>query len=104
MIKLLLANGANPLLVDNDNRGVLHLCAHHGTAKTLQLLLRAQEQQGRVLVELEDGWGMRPLHWAAHHANTDQVKLLLKQYHACVFVADKENKTPLHWAASSGAL
>ncbi|XP_043852780.1 LOW QUALITY PROTEIN: ankyrin repeat and protein kinase domain-containing protein 1 [Dromiciops gliroides] len=126
---LLLRQGANPNLVDEDGWAPLHFAAQNGDDRTARLLLDhgarvdAQEHEGwtalhlasqnnfenvaRLLVSrhanpnLQEGEGKAPLHVAAYFGHVSLVKLLIGQG-AQLNAQQRNLRTPLHLAVEQG--
>ncbi|KAH3749811.1 hypothetical protein DPMN_184325, partial [Dreissena polymorpha] len=97
LIKLLLSNGADCHMKDNEGQTAVHLCTRHKSPKCMTLLLR-QLSPGEI--DDQDRNKRTALHWAASYGNLEHVKMLIKQ-DSIIGILDIEGKTPLHWAASS---
>lgn len=105
MAKILLAHGANPCGIDDDDRMLtpLHACASAGDAETLKLLVDAAED-----VNVRSKWGT-PLHLAMGNGENrvpdnymDVVKVLVEagaDVNAPVAV-ESDQWTPLHQACN----
>ncbi len=82
----------------------LHLAAEDGDKVTVEALIKAAQQSGRLksLLESKNDHGQTPLHWAARNGQEATVEALL-QAGADVKAPDNNGCTPLHWAILSRA-
>ncbi len=78
----------------SDGMTALHLAAHDGRNKVVELLLA-----NKALVDIRDGQGHTPLLMAAYNGHTDVVRMLYKKG-AEIDARDGQGKTPLIHAAS----
>lgn len=80
---------------ENSNTNILdaiHIAAREGARDDL-----LKQLDSGVSVNLKEGEGRTPLHWAVDRGHVDIVKELLKT-HADVNAKDNEGQTPLHYA------
>ncbi len=74
MVTLLLDNGANPILCDNDGDTPLHSAAIGGSVAVAQILLK----RGAIdTINAIDSHGYVPLHDAAFHGHAELIRFLL---------------------------
>jgi hypothetical protein len=73
---LLLQNGAEVNVRDNDGRTPLHCAAGNGNVDVLHLLV----ENGADL-EAQNNYGWRALHWAAFTGNLPFIQELISRYH-----------------------
>jgi len=73
----LLAIGADPTLVDNSGRGVLHWVAIEGNAEMADYIFETVPGSGEQM-DLPDAGGDTPLHLAAFHGHLAIVRLLVR--------------------------
>lgn len=97
VIQLLLANGANPLLRDDQGYNLLHSATLDGNLLQLTLLLHQPE----LPVDAPDASGHTSLMWAAYKGFPACVDLLLR-WGADVRAKDDMGFTALHWALVKG--
>ncbi|GLG98863.1 Ankyrin repeat and KH domain-containing protein mask [Gryllus bimaculatus] len=96
-VRLLLENGANPLLKNKDGWTSLHLATRTGWVDTVRLLL----QYNSEIVASPSCNGRTPLHIASLHGHTVVVEELLKAG-SPVDPVDSCGLTPLHEAVRGG--
>ena len=96
IVKLLLENGADPLLTDGQGYNILHLATFDGNVFLLLLLLHQN-----IPVDGPDLSGHTCLMWAAYKGFPACVELFL-QWGASVNGADANGFTALHWALVKG--
>jgi ankyrin repeat protein len=92
-MEMLLLNGSNPLIRDNDGRLPIHWSTVPTSAKPILLLL----QESRCNVNVTDCSDMTPLMWACYHKNVTIAKQLLNEG-ADVEEKDYEGNTAMHWS------
>jgi len=97
IVNLLLQNGADPLLTDNQGYNILHLATIDGNALLLILLLHQN-----IPVDTPDPQGHTSLMWAGYKGWPACVILLLR-WGANVNATDDIGFTPLHWALIKGS-
>lgn len=91
---LLLKSGANPSLLDQQNRSTLHYTALAGSPLLANKLLR--RTKGSIL-NIQDTSGYTPLMIAAEHGKEDMVRLLLS-WKANTILRNKLNHTAIELA------
>ncbi|OAQ99952.1 hypothetical protein LLEC1_04023 [Akanthomyces lecanii] len=96
IVKLLLENGANVEVKDEDGRTALSYIAEQGHEAIVKILLEKGAN-----VEAKDRNGQTPLSWAAEKGHEAIVKMLLEKG-AYVEAKDKGGQTPLSLAAEKG--
>jgi ankyrin repeat protein len=94
----LLANGADPIVVDNFGNTPLHVASLRGDIETIKLLLKPEYN---VDVNKKNNGGDTPLYWASDNGHPEVVALLLANG-ADPRVVDNDGNTPLHIAFSAG--
>lgn len=97
IVALLLLEGIDPSVKDNNQDTALHLAVEKGFKPVVDLLIR----KSGVSVNSKGRNNMKPLHYAAIGGLEGVVELLLKNT-AEVNVADKAGWMPLHLAALKG--
>lgn len=97
VVSLLLANGADPLLKDDQGYNLLHSATLDGNVHQLVLLLHQPE----LPVDVPDAQGHTSLMWAAYKGFGACVDILLR-WGADVHAVDDMGFTPLHWALVKG--
>ncbi|KAK5127824.1 hypothetical protein LTR85_004940 [Meristemomyces frigidus] len=97
IVSLLLANGADPLLKDDQGYNLLHSATLDGNVYQLVLLLH----QPDLPVDVPDSQGHTSLMWAAYKGFGACVDVLLR-WGADVHAMDDMGFTPLHWALVKG--
>uniref|UniRef100_A0ABD2XEW2 Uncharacterized protein n=1 Tax=Trichogramma kaykai TaxID=54128 RepID=A0ABD2XEW2_9HYME len=103
VVELLLRQGADPNLANNDGDTALHLiCKRYGDNDLMKILFEVCDQlKKKVQVDVRDQLGNTPLHWALFHGQKKEVEFLLKRGanpNAC----NSELVTPLHRIALRG--
>lgn len=98
VISLLLANGANPLIRDDQGYNLLHSATLDGNVYQLILLLH----QPDLPVDTPDAQGHTALMWAAYKGFPACIDVLLR-FGASVHAADEMGFTALHWALVKGS-
>jgi len=93
--QLLLANGANVDLQDEQGRTALHIEALAGNADGVQMLL-----ENNAASNIQDSLGQTPLHLSAKRGHLNVVKLLL-DFGADWNLQDNAGQVAMHFAASS---
>ena len=78
-LELLIDGGALPHVRDKSGLTLLHQCARSGSVACLSVLARRMDGSAfaRVL-EANDRWYRRPMHWAALHGHAEMVEALLR--------------------------
>ncbi|KAI7304074.1 Palmitoyltransferase akr1, ankyrin repeat-containing protein akr1 [Hortaea werneckii] len=97
VVALLLANGADPLMKDDQGYNLLHSATLDGNVFQLVLLLH----QPDISVDVRDSQGHTSLMWAAYKGLGACVDVLLR-WGADVHAADDMGFTALHWALVRG--
>lgn len=97
VIQLLLSNGANPLVKDDQGYNLLHSATLDGNLFLLTLLLH----QPDIPVDVADASGHTSLMWAAYKGFPACVDLLLR-WGADVHAVDDMGFTALHWGLVKG--
>ena len=97
IVSLLLANGADPLLRDDQGYNLLHSATLDGNAYQLILLLHHPE----IPIDVPDAQGHTSLMWAAYKGFGACVDILLR-WGANVHAVDEMGFTALHWALVKG--
>ncbi|KAK0357406.1 palmitoyltransferase akr1 [Friedmanniomyces endolithicus] len=97
VVSLLLANGADPLLKDDQGYNLLHSATLDGNIYQLVLLLH----QPNLSVDVSDSQGHTSLMWAAYKGFGACVDILLR-WGADVHAVDEMGFTALHWALVKG--
>ncbi|KAF2774173.1 Palmitoyltransferase akr1, ankyrin repeat-containing protein akr1 [Teratosphaeria nubilosa] len=97
VVSLLLANGADPLLRDDQGYNLLHSATLDGNVYQLVLLLH----QPDIPVDVPDTQGHTSLMWAAYKGFGACVDVLLR-WGADVHAVDDMGFTALHWALVKG--
>ncbi|KAK1067124.1 palmitoyltransferase akr1 [Friedmanniomyces endolithicus] len=97
VVSLLLANGADPLLKDDQGYNLLHSATLDGNIYQLILLLH----QPNLSVDVPDSQGHTSLMWAAYKGFGACVDILLR-WGADVQSVDEMGFTALHWALVKG--
>nr|POE87791.1 palmitoyltransferase akr1 [Quercus suber] len=98
VVSLLLANGADPLLRDDQGYNLLHSATLDGNVFQLILLLH----QPDLPVDVPDVQGHTSLMWAAYKGFPACVDVLLR-WGADVHATDDSGLTALHWALVKGS-
>ena len=98
VVSLLLSNGADPLLRDDQGYNLLHSATLDGNVNQLILLL----YQPDIPVDVPDAQGHTALMWAAYKGFPACVDVLLR-FGADVHATDEMGFTALHWALVRGA-
>ena len=97
IVYLLLKNGANPQLEDQDNKKTsLHYSSENGNLEITALLIKFQST-----LSPQDDMKQTPLHSALNMGHLDIAKLLIK-YGADINNRSKNGVTPLHYCAQFG--
>jgi len=97
VVQLLLANGADPMVRDDQGYNLLHSATLDGNIFQLTLLLH----QPDIPVDTPDAQGHTSLMWAAYKGFPACVDLLLR-WGADVHATDDMGFTALHWALVKG--
>ena len=97
VVSLLLANGADPLLKDDQGYNLLHSATLDGNVYQLVLLLHHPD----IPVDVPDAQGHTSLMWAAYKGFGACVDVLLR-WGADVHAVDDMGFTSLHWALVKG--
>eukprot|EP00941_MAST-03F_sp_MAST-3F-sp1_P004333 g4333.t1 len=98
-IHMLLINGANHKLKDNEGRTVLHHAASNGRLKVVSLFLH--DRRHRLRPDDPDSNGIYPLHLAAFNGTPAVVEMFMEHPYTDIDVKDTEGRTPLMYAAVS---
>lgn len=98
IVNLLLHNGADPLIADDQGYNLLHCATLDGNVFQLVLLLHEAE----IPVDVPDSQGHTSLMWAAYKGYPACVDVLLR-WGADVHARDQQGFTALHWALVKGA-
>ncbi|KAF1982754.1 palmitoyltransferas-like protein akr1, partial [Aulographum hederae CBS 113979] len=98
IVDLLLQNGADPLMTDDQGFNLLHSAALDGNVFQLVMLLHQD-----IPVDVPDAQGHTSLMWAAYKGFPAVVDLFLK-WGADVHARDDQGFTALHWALVKGAM
>ncbi|KAK4499585.1 hypothetical protein PRZ48_010103 [Zasmidium cellare] len=98
VVSLLLANGADPLLRDDQGYNLLHSATLDGNVYQLILLLH----QPDIPVDVPDSQGHTSLMWAAYKGFPACIDILLRSG-ADVHAVDDMGFTALHWALVKGS-
>lgn len=98
VVNLLLQQGADPLLTDDQGYNLLHSATLDGNVFQLILLLH----QADVPVDIPDSQGHTSLMWAAYKGFPACLDVLLK-WGADVHARDDLGFTALHWALVKGS-
>jgi ankyrin repeat protein len=88
--KILLENGANPDLPNNDNSTALHKAASQGNIDAINLLL-----MHKASVDVRGNKGYTPMQEAAKRWHCQAIKILI-EYGADPLIKDEEENTALH--------
>lgn len=96
VVDLLLKNGADPLLADDQGFNLLHSATLDGNVFQIALLLHQD-----IPIDVQDAQGHTSLMWAAYKGFPQCVDLLLK-WGANVYARDSQGFTALHWALVKG--
>lgn len=97
VVNLLLQNGADPLLTDDQGFNLLHSATLDGNVFQLVLLLHQD-----IPVDIPDAQAHTALMWAAYKGYPSCVELFLK-WGADVHATDEQGFTALHWALVKGS-
>jgi protein AFG1 len=97
VVSLLLANGADPLLRDDQGYNILHSATLDGNVYQLVMLLHHPD----IPVDAPDAQGHSSLMWAAYKGFGACVDILLR-WGADVHAVDDMGLTALHWALVKG--
>jgi ankyrin repeat protein len=95
-VSMLIKNGADPALKDNDGLTSLHHAANNGHKATLILLIKRE-----ATLDIDND-GNTPLHHAAANGRTDCIEALLGKDKVLVNCANGEGMTALHLACMYG--
>lgn len=98
IVNLLLQNGANPLLADDQGYNLLHSATLDGNVYQLILLLHQPDMN----VDVPDTQGHTSLMWAAYKGYGACIDVLLR-WGADVHARDQMGFTALHWALVKGS-
>ncbi|KAL9064535.1 MAG: hypothetical protein Q9157_007795 [Trypethelium eluteriae] len=97
VVNLLLQNGADPLITDDQGFNLLHSATLDGNVFQLVLLL-----QQDLPIDIPDSQGHTSLMWAAYKGYPACVDLFLR-WGANVHAKDEQGFTALHWALVKGS-
>lgn len=102
-MKILISRLANPFVVSNVRRNVLHQGAESKQPEVMEFLLSIppDPNKGWYDINLQDVWGETPLHVAVYGQSADSLncaKLLLEQGARRDLPREEEGFTPLHLA------
>lgn len=111
IVKLLIENGADPNISDEDGETPLHYCAKNGFANCMRLLLTMYGNENipeknlyRIDTEIKDYlYQWTPIFLAATEGNTYCIELLI-EHGAKVVLTDTNGWTPLEHAVFRGHL
>ena len=81
IIKILVSNGADPLICDLGGLNCYHIACEKGKADSLRLLLDLvdnSDNENKNILTIKDRIGWTPLSWACHKSHADCCKHLLK--------------------------
>ncbi|PWW76334.1 ankyrin [Tuber magnatum] len=92
-VRVLLAHGADPGIMDWYGRTALHLAAGIGSMDAIKELL------GHVDVGVQDHSGCTALHWAATWENWEVVRTLVEEGRSPLHLKSREGKTARDIAA-----
>lgn len=98
VVSLLLANGADPMIRDDQGYNLLHSATLDGNVFQLTLLLH----QPDLTVDVRDSQGHTSLMWAAYKGFPACIDVLLR-FGADVHATDDMGFTALHWALVKGS-
>jgi len=98
MVELII-RGCNPNTADGEGLTSLHYASEFNRLDVIRSLYDLCGDS--LMLNPRDKYGWTPLYCAAHHGNSDVVKLLL-ELGADPSVSNVQLKTPLHCAASQG--
>jgi hypothetical protein len=96
IVNLLLQNGADPLLTDDQGFNLLHSATLDGNVFQIVLLLHQD-----IPVDVADAQGHTSLMWAAYKGFGACIDVLLR-WGANVYARDSQGFTALHWALVKG--
>ena len=96
MVDLLLKNGADPLLTDDQGFNLLHSATLDGNVFQIALLLHQD-----IAVDVPDAQGHTSLMWASYKGFPQCIDLLLR-WGGNVYARDAQGFTALHWALVKG--
>jgi hypothetical protein len=97
IVHLLLQNGADPLITDDQGFNLLHSATLDGNVMQLVLLLHQD-----ISVDVPDAQGHTSLMWAAYKGHGNCIDILLR-WGANVYARDSQGFTALHWALVKGS-
>jgi palmitoyltransferase ZDHHC13/17 len=98
IIDLLLKNGADPLLTDDQGFNLLHSATLDGNVFQIVLLLHHPD----IPVDVPDAQGHTSLMWAAYKGYGALIDVLVR-WGANVYARDSQGFTALHWALVKGS-
>lgn len=97
--ELLLQHGVSVDMQDKEDQMALYWSAiRQGHTSIVSLFLQKDNED---FANIQDRWGVRPLHLAAGEGNESVVECLL-EHHANVNAQCHDGSTVLHWAAGNG--
>ncbi|MFV0393287.1 MAG: ankyrin repeat domain-containing protein [Coprobacillaceae bacterium] len=96
IVKLLLDNGADASIENNENMSVLHSVSNSGNKEIIKILLDAGTD-----INLSDNSGRKPLMYTILSAKTEAAKYLVEQG-ADITIKDNDEHTALDYASTNG--
>ena len=100
--KVLLKNGANPLLQMNDGSNALHLAIQKGRKSIIKELLALPSDIAKELVMSRNNEGMNALHYAIINNQFEVVQDIIMKRELCCCTKTNENYNIVHLAADNG--
>lgn len=97
-IKILLKSGANPTVVDRDEKTALHWATETDAIDSIRPFLVDPHES---IIGAQDKEGKTALHIAVSQGNLEMVTELCAMEGLDVNTADVSKRTPLHWAAAA---
>lgn len=91
----LMSMGADPTLVNNRGRSVLHFASESGSLEIIDILIKTND----VNVNQQDECGVTPLIISVRNGLVDCVQILLKNPKVDPNICDKNGWYPLHYAS-----
>jgi len=86
-VRTLLESKADSLAVDEKGRSIIHNCIWKDTARYFKLI----HSYNKDIINIVDGFGMKPINYAAFMGKTD---LVIEMLHAGALVNNPEEKDP----------